>query len=464
MEFGSVIPPPQEARRGRWLLAIGVSVAVVVLVIVGLSASDDTSHQEPESRDPKVVVIPNSAIDSVPTGNDEELIVLPTAPRIDRGDFLTTKPGPNARRGFLLKALSVNEVDGKAVVETEPASLFEAVPAGSLVANPADFRPTHRLRQIEQAERLAWPEWEQQLEREEQQEQEERLGLEEKLERERQLAPAVFRREVSLLNHFWPSFDCDQTFDPDNEQSRFVRLHPIFKPKFKPVFDMRWNDKKWWKKRVETAEAGLRGELRIGVIGSLGGSLKCSLEPELKVPVFVAAVPVGPVPVPLKAVVTVQPTVKAKIDTRIRGKVEFRVNGFAGLEYDGEKLHPKGTMAPKWKTKLPTLDQRWSAGVGVMPGVAVQAGWTGPLGKLAASAHLLFPTEVEVKFVPVPDTNASPEACVPLKLHGRIRFHLPHKKNPYSVPTPQLTLFEECQDLGGKDVGEDGEPTPPEAK
>lgn len=462
MEFGIHPPPTQEDRWGRWLLAVGVSVAIVVLLIVGLSDGDDTGRQEPESRAPKVVVVPDSVVDSVPTEDDEELILLPTAPRIGRGDFLTTKRGPNARSGFLLKALSVDEVDGKIVVETEPASLFEAVPAGSLIANPADFRPTHRLRRIEQAERLARPGWERQLEREEQHEREEQLAPEELPEQEKQLAPVAFTRKVSLLGHFRPEFICDQKFDPDSKEPPFVRLHPIFKPKFKPVFDMRWNNEKWWKRRVETAEAGLRGEMRIGVIGSLGGSLECSLKPELNVPVFVAAVPVGPVPVPLKAVVTVQPTVTARLDTRIRGKVELRVNGFAGLEYDGGSVHPKGTAVPKWKTELPTLDQKWSAGVWVTPGVTVQAGWTGPLGKLAASAHLFFPTDVKVEYVPA--RKAGPEACVHLKLEGKIRFHLPHKKNPYSVPTPALPLFEKCHELGGKGEEVDGEPKPPEAE
>lgn len=79
------------------------------------------------------VVVRNSDVVTLPTTADHEL-VLSGAQEIKRGQFVTAAPAGRAKPGFLLKALSVEETGDETLVETRPASLFEAVP-GSRNAN-----------------------------------------------------------------------------------------------------------------------------------------------------------------------------------------------------------------------------------------------------------------------------------------------------------------------------------------
>jgi hypothetical protein len=437
MEFGIHLPPTQEARWGRWLLAIGISVAVVVLLIVGLSGGDDTRHQEPESRDPKVVVVPNSAVDSVPTENDEELILLPTAPRIDRGDFLTTKPGPNARRGFLLKAKSVEESDDETTVATEAASLYEAVPSGSLLANPSDFTPEPGLLSTTPA------------------------PVEEK--EEASLVPAAFHQIVGfpgdLLGHLRPILKCD---GPSEE----LKLKPSFTPDFHPYFDMRWNDKAGLRKRIEAAEAGILGELRAAVMGSVDGTFDCKLKRKLKIPLFKAVAPAGPVPVPVQVYVTVEPSVNGNLGSKVEGTIEIGLDGFAQVEYGDGGLHPSGTLIPKLGFEPPKIESRAEAGLGVTPEIVVAAGWKAPwLGELAASARLSLPTTVKLSYDALAERPV-PEACFDLDLKGTLRFDLPKPLERFSPKkSAKQNLLHECGQLGGTDEDKerDEEPPPPEA-
>jgi len=381
---------------------LGQAVAIVFLLgIVGVLIFSGYGYEPLAAAPSEVVVVPNDSVITLPTRWKPRL-VLSGRQEITLGDFVTTEPvpGSKAEEGFLLKALSVNETETETTLKTRPASLFEAVPQGSLVANPSDFEVKSNP------------------------------GIAVRSE------PAPLRSDVALLHRLpLPRLRCAK-------ETETLDLRPSFKPKFKPVFDMRWSDRKGLRKRIETAEAGVRGDLRAVVKGEVGGTFSCKLKPEVVIPLFVAAVPAGPVPVPLKVVVNAAPTLGGELGSKIHTELEVGVRGFGGIEYDGKKLHPKGELVPRVRVEPPAIKSTATANMGITPRITVEAGWNlRPLGKLAAVAKLTFPTSIKLSY----ERGRKPpaKACIPLEMEGAIKFHLPGRR-PLSSGSPKLTLLEKC--------------------
>lgn len=418
METNVSAPREPDTRWIKLLLAAGLTVTVAGLLIVALSDGEDSHHRKPHSHDPKIVVVPNSAVQRLPTASNEELVLEGGQEKIVPGDFVTTNWGPNAEESFLLRVLAKEETEGWTKLKTEPGSLFEAVPAGSLVANPSDFvlepgiAPTSPARvPVEGAAHLA---------------------------------PAAFRQDVAafdLFDHIPAGFECGE---PPQE----LKLTPSFTPKFDPYLDMRWNGE-WLRRRVETVDAGVRGELRAAVTGSVDGEFTCALKRPLKITLFKAVAPVGPVPVPVRLNVKMKPTVTGQLGSKIEGKIEVGVDGFGGIEYADGALRPIGVLVPVASVEPPKIESAASGSVGLTPEVTVVAGWKAPvLGELAAQAALSLPTEVKLRYEPL--KKPLPEGCLELALKGTLRLNLPRPLKTFSPKaSAERELVNECRPLGG---------------
>jgi hypothetical protein len=123
--------------RLRWLSSRRV-IGVVFAVVAAFAIARWCTHDSSPERRARVVEVDNASVIALPSKAEPQL-VLTGAYEFEEGQFLTTPPGGEAPKGFLLRVRSSKESDGRTMVETTPASLFEAVPQGSLVANPSDF-------------------------------------------------------------------------------------------------------------------------------------------------------------------------------------------------------------------------------------------------------------------------------------------------------------------------------------
>jgi len=426
MELGTRDPQTEDGKWQERLFVIAVTIAIVVplvLWVANLSCGDDPDSGELESHHPAIVRVPSANIVSLPSLAVPRLN-LSGEYRIRKGAFLTTDPGTNAPEGFLLKAVSPSRTssdDGtvKTTVETRPASIFEAEPTGQLVANPSDFEaPSERLPprasfipQTLQAEPVT----------------------------------AALRTGVAADSFIWPYLKSQVRVKCEGK-TELPDLTPEFKPHFKPIFNLRWNDAKWWKQRIETANASIETTIIARVSGTVSAEFKCTLTPQRGVPIFAIVVPVGTVPVPVRVEATGALSASATAATSAIDKddpLRVEVKGSTGIEYDGDqvKTRPPHLESIEATVRTPKSNAQATLGFRAKPGLAIEAGWRIPaLGKAAAVAEMRIGTGVDLIFDEGAESLA--EACIPLELEGAFHFHLPGKawrkeSEPYDLRKPE---------------------------
>ena len=80
---------------------------------------------------PKLDVVQSGTVAQLPTAADNTLVLNGTQ-QFTPGQYLSTAPGAGAPDGFLLKVVSSTTANGQTTVATEPGSLYDAVPNGSI--------------------------------------------------------------------------------------------------------------------------------------------------------------------------------------------------------------------------------------------------------------------------------------------------------------------------------------------
>jgi len=397
----AALPP---TRGPDWRDTPGVAGGIVITLILAiglglfaLGRSDDT---EAEADQGQVMVVPNADVVSLPTEGHEQLVLTGTQ-TIEPGDFVTTRPGPNATEGFLLKALSSEESDGRTTLDTEAASLFEAVPQGSLVANPAAFE---------------------------------------------ELSPTQ-----AFVEYAYADFDPGEIFNwlPCEHSTEKLGLDGGVERAYEPFFDMSWKRKGWPTRWIEGAEAGVRGNVTAHATAKTHGKLDCKIDlPGLSIPVFGAVVFAGPVPVPITVHASASLKASANAKAHLEATVTVGIDGYVALAYrrgEGKKLTGKARAAPELSVPLPKAEASVKADVKVRPGIGMTVGWSAPvLGKVAATARVHFETGVEASW----EKGRRPpaEACVPLTLGGQIIFHLLRKN--FEPPLPDYEVGRKCVTAG----------------
>jgi hypothetical protein len=283
-------------------------------------------------------------------------------------------PGPNAKEGFLLKVLGVDEADGRTVLDTEAASLFEAVLSGGLVANPGAFE------------------------------------------------------EVSagqgLAEYEYAEFDPGGPFHtlPCNGSIGSLELAGSVDPGYEPFFDMSWR-RRGPLPRIESAEAGVRGNVTVKATARSGVAVDCTLDPPgVSIPVFAAVVFAGPVPVPITVHANASLGVGAKLRAQSMVSATAGIDAAVALEYRrGDELAGKVVVAPNLSVPQPETEVFGSGEVRVKPGIGMTVGWSaGALGKVAAIAKINLVVGLEASW----KARRQPPAkvCAPISIEGKIVF------------------------------------------
>jgi hypothetical protein len=415
-------------------VAVGLAIAIV-------NPFGDNSRHEPETHKPTIKHVENANIVALPSLS---LPRLELAGRyvIEQGEFLTTDPGANAPEGFLLKAVkpsytstvTTDDDEGKVVtsVRTRPASIFEAEPAGKLIATTTDFEdPGAALEPYanfapKEPEERGW-------------------GRQPAQEREPELLAAARRTGATEDGFLWPFLKARVKVKCKGE-TELPDLHPDFKPEFDPHFDLQWNGAKWWKKRIETADAGLAVTLVAKLSGTVSAGFECTLLPQTGIPIFAIAVPVGAVPVPVRVDITGALTGRAHAATSAiddDNPVRVEVKGSTAIRYDGKQVTTERPALESIKAIVPRPrpNNQATLGIRAKPGLAIEAGWRIPaLGKAAAVAEMRIGTGVDLKYDRRSESLLT--ACVPLELEGGFYFYLPGKEwgkegEPYPLREPR---------------------------
>ncbi len=94
--------------------------------------------------DPIVDAVDPADVVSLPTVSDPTLR-LAGSQNLEPGQFLAAPPEGNTPDGFLLKVASSSVSGDQTLVETEPASLYEAVPTGQIAVNLGDLSSAEPL-------------------------------------------------------------------------------------------------------------------------------------------------------------------------------------------------------------------------------------------------------------------------------------------------------------------------------
>ena len=383
-------------------VAGGIVIALILAIGLGMFALGRSGDTEPEADQGEVVVVPNADVVALPTEWHEQLVLAGTW-TIEPGDFVTTKPGLNAAEGFLLKVRSKEEAAGLTTLDTEAASLFEAVPQGSLVANPVAFQelPTQ-----------------------------------------------------AFAEYAYADFDPGEIFNwlPCEHSTEELGLDGSVDPAYEFFFDMSWKRKGRPTRWIEGAEAGVRGNVTAHATAKTHGQLDCEVAPfELSLPVFGAVVFAGPVPVPVTVHAGASVKASANVRAHLDATVSAGIDGYVALVYrrgEGEKLNGTARAAPELSVPVPKAEAWAKADVKVRPGIGMTVGWSAPvLGKVAATARVHFEAGIEASW----ETDRRPpaEACVPLTLGGRIIFHLLRKK--FKPTLPDFEVARKCVAAGPVD-------------
>ncbi|HKO37565.1 MAG TPA: hypothetical protein VJU14_04280 [Solirubrobacterales bacterium] len=398
-------PPEPQVEEGKWRgrhIVLTAAATIVLLVISVVVLCDDDDPPDPgkaETPDAEIVRVRNADVVSLPSLASPRL-VLAGPHAIEEGEFLTTGFGPNAREGFLLKAVSPSTTtdDGTTVVTTEPASLFEAEPRGALVANPSDF-------EAEGASLVP-------------------------LAPEPEAVFAALRTDAAERSFTWPLVGARVDVRCKRETA-LPGLRPKLEAHFEPNLDLRWNRGKRWKRRIETAEAEVRTTLTLEVSGALSAEFDCLLKPDRGVLIFFLPVPTpAGIPVPIRVEATGDLTAAGTVSSDKEGHVQVTVQGSAGVEYDGDRVKRRGQGAESVEATahLPGFDPQATVGFRVRPGLAIEAGWRIPaLGKLAAVAEMKLGTGVDLNYDHKAESRL--RACVPVELQGGFHFNLPGGRN-----------------------------------
>jgi hypothetical protein len=384
----------------RWVAYLPVALLLLAVLFVTWLVIDD-SEAEPDQR-PRVLRIDGSQVIDAPSERDPEL-VLAGSSDLASGQLITTEPGPEAPEGFLLRVLSSDESDGRTTVEVEQASLFEAVPDGSLVAVPTDFShyveaPEHDYEQIQVHDG--------------------------ELVQTRLLTATPTPSPGHETLPFGLAVEC--------EEGEKILLSGEFRTALEPRFDLRWGRRG----SVRVASARVDGDVFSKLKASATREMSCDLRvPPLLTAQWIAFIPVGPVVVPVHFDLPIEISGSASFMGKAWASAQVDLDGSLGVEYSGGKVRPIrhfGYGPPELDAGIEaTASTKVKAG----PELTITAGWRLPaLGGLAAKAGIGIYGGVDFNY----DTTSEPpeQTCLPLELSGKIGFQASIRKKWKMWPIP----------------------------
>jgi hypothetical protein len=341
-------------------------------------------------------------------------LVLSGSHEFAAGQIITAAPGPDAPEGFLLRIRS-SEVSGdETTVEVQPASLYEAMPEGSLVASTADFSvdSLHSKADV-----------------------------------------------VAEGHHVLARLATEPADDPGSQtvpfdkllkckSSQAVSLSGRVRTTLEPHFDLSW-DRDGLRTSIRTASVRVDGGVSVDAEARAEGNASCKLDTVLLKPSWIAFIPIGPVVVPVTFGLPIRLLASASASGEIRISTGVGAHSSLGIEYDEGAAHPIHIFDYDPPYIEPAIEAAASARAIVGPEVTVKAGWHVPaLGGLAATAGVGIYSGISYSY----DISRDPpgKTCVPLELTGTIGFQLPFRRKPHSWPIP---IFKEDLDCSPPDTG-----------
>lgn len=367
---------------------------------------ETTPPTETTPPPPQVTAISANEVLSLPSGGDNTL-VLDGTPPLSPGDFLTTPPGTNVPSGFLLKVLGSTVTGGQTQVQTEPASLFEAVPNGSIAAdlgNLASATPLNAdARTFSRALRAA--------------------------------AASGGDTNVPFDRHV----SCGGSAE--------MNLSGSLDASLVPHLDLQWHKHFGIPTGIDHASATVDANLSADAQAGVSAAASCELEEvTLLDPKWTVIVEVGPVPVPVTIDVPIKASASASASGSIQVSADASMQGSLGIQYeDGETSGIKTLTKNASVTHSVEAQAELQARIG--PGIGIEAGWDIPaLGDLAATAGIDVSSGLKLTY----DPGQSPpgKLCVPLTAEGQMSLTIPGASDIDAGP---VTLYDEniwCEWIG----------------
>jgi len=388
-----------SANPRRWRdLRVGAAIAAVALVgwfVV------HRSSPEPEVV-PRVVLIDSAQVLRLPSTSDPRL-VLSGSHQLVQGQFVTAAADwmttyPRTPEGFLLRVIGSDVSHGETTVQTQPASLFAAVPSGEIDTAGSNFHSLTPARALARAPARA----------------------------QIASAPADDSGEVELPLEAEGPFECGQTGT--------IEIGRAIETAFDPHFDMAWGSGHRLRRTIKHASAWLDGGMSVTVSATTGGTAHCELKPIVLVePSLTTVVFIGHVPVPITVGLPVSLSASAKAEGTTTASVGAGLRGRLGLEYTDQAVNGIKDVRKERPRVTPSTSAAASAEATIGPAVALEVGWrVASLGKLAAVAKIDVRGGVSVEY----DAAHPPlRTCIPFRVSGSIEFHLVRRKlGPLNQP------------------------------
>jgi hypothetical protein len=353
----------------------------------------------------KVTAISPDQVLSLPSGGDNALIFAGT-PSLSPGDFLTAPPGPNTPSGFLLKVLGSTVIGGQTQVQTEPASLFEAVPDGSIEADLGDLASATPLNADART-----------------------------FSRALRAAAVNGDTNVPIDQHV----SCGASAE--------MNLSGSLDASLAPHLDLQWHKKFGIPTGIDHASATVDANLSADAQAGVSAAASCELEEvTLLDPKWTVVIEVGPVPVPVTIDVPIKASASASASGSIQVSADASMQGSLGIQYDeGDVSGVKSLTKNASVTHSVEAQAELQARIG--PGIGIEAGWDVPvLGELAATAGVDISSGLKLTYEP----GESPpgKLCVPLTATGQMSLVIPGASDLDAGP---VTLYDEniwCEWIG----------------
>lgn len=340
-------------------------------------------------------MVRSSEVLRLPSGVSSKL-VLSGEHTLPSGKFLTTAPGGNAPEGFLFKVIDSEISGGETVVDVRPASLYEAVPSGSLRAGPEDFGAAGSTYESDEAGQ----------------------------------AHAVMVRLSAAADS---EGEAGRVFAPFSEsvectEEREMSVGGSIRTSFEPRFEMRWGRLRSLRTAVEGATAAIDGRVDAVAEARAEQAGECKLGPvSLLRPEWPAVVLAGPVPVPVTLSLPIELSASAAVRGRTRVAAHAGIRGTLGIVYRGGRPHGINEADPYAGIDPPEVKAYATASALIGPVATIEVGWRAPgLGKLAATAEVGIFSGISLAYNIRKPSQV--EACVPLRATAAIRLHLPLRK------------------------------------
>ena len=319
-----------RGRGGRYALALRAPSRSGVLALRVVAVRRGNRREASPVRRVAVgaveVLAPSRVVSAPAAGAPGALRYAGRAP-VAPGEYVALDAGPATPRGLLARVVTRRVAGGETVIETVPASLVEAIPAGRVaIGSPS---------------------------------------------------PARARAAAAVPERFRSSLGCEQGPSAEFDGSLAVGLDPLF--------ELTWSQGRVRSLRAAATMSG-DAELRVRV----GGRASCGIAPThvARWDAPPLRFSVGPIPVVIVPRTDLQVSATAEAGAAVEAGIEGTMTATAGLRYDGD-VQPSGSFTHGFAPIAPRTRVDASIEARLIPSVTfLLYGQAGPRFDLATGMRL----------------------------------------------------------------------------